>query len=167
MFDRVPWVVNLAAAMHGPLLSGRKVDGSRVMVDAEDALKNKYVALFFGRHDEFTTDIVVKLKGIYRKVNAAEENMEVVFVSNDTDRAKFEDSLSNLPWLAIPFEDGRREEIRKLLKVVQVPKIVMVDPEGHVLNRQVVKSVILDTEGKLFPWAKKANPSCLAFIRQA
>ena len=94
-----------------------------------------------------------------------------------------------MPWTALPFGDARIEILRKHLQVLETPKVrrrrvgkhvapfcmstvvhtscltpaqgIMVAPDGTVLNRQVIKSLLLDKRGDKFPWESKPEPSCL------
>jgi len=69
---------------------------------------------------------------------------------------------SVMPWAALPFADARREALRKLFRVEQMPKGIMLDPDGDVLSRRAVQSLLLDNAGAKWPWGAKPQPSCFA-----
>ena len=40
----------------------------------------------------------------------------------------------------------------------------MVAPDGKVINRQTLKSLLLDKRGENWPWVGKPDPSCLGIV---
>ena len=46
----------------------------------------------------------------YNKFKAG-KNLEIVYVSSDQDESKFQSYYSEMPWLALPFED-RKQKVR-------------------------------------------------------
>jgi len=41
----------------------------------------------------------------YKKFNKDKKRFEIVFVSNDKDEESWKEYFSEMPWLAIPYED--------------------------------------------------------------
>jgi nucleoredoxin len=52
-----------------------------------------------------------QLVGTYNKLKAAGRNFEVVFVSSDRDDASMKEYFSEMPWLAIPYDDPRQDQL--------------------------------------------------------
>ena len=67
---------------------------------------SEYLCLYFGAHWAppcriFTT----QLDKFYRKVNKDSKKIEVIFVTEDREKAHFERNFAKMPWFAVPFED--------------------------------------------------------------
>mmetsp|Transcript_27584 Transcript_27584/g.70271 ORF Transcript_27584/g.70271 Transcript_27584/m.70271 type:complete len:161 (-) Transcript_27584:382-864(-) len=142
----------------------QKESGQVNLADAS-VLEGKYVALFFYRMDSSACqEIAYKLKRTYLKLVTTGQPFEVLLVATDPSQAPealMRDFASNHPWVAVPFgETARCRALRKAYRVAGVPKIIMVSPEGEVLSRQVLKSVLVDPEGEDFPWSQPPDASC-------
>eukprot|EP00187_Rhodella_violacea_P005634 CAMPEP_0174909208 /NCGR_PEP_ID=MMETSP0167-20121228/67569_1 /TAXON_ID=38298 /ORGANISM="Rhodella maculata, Strain CCMP736" /LENGTH=99 /DNA_ID=CAMNT_0016153133 /DNA_START=9 /DNA_END=303 /DNA_ORIENTATION=+ len=59
--------------------------------------------------------------------------LEVVFVSADRDRAQFEGYLGEMPWLAVDYDDPRREKILAMYKVKGIPKLMVFAKDGRLV----------------------------------
>lgn len=68
---------------------------------------------------------------------------------------------SSMPWMAVPFSDrDRAHAIRKKLGVKEIPKVIMIDTGGKVINRQAFKNIIVDKDGSNFPWYEPVGATC-------
>ena len=47
----------------------------------------------------------------YKKIVAKGNNFEVVFVSSDQDEDSMNEYYAEMPWLAVPFGDQRRDDL--------------------------------------------------------
>mmetsp|Transcript_34419 Transcript_34419/g.76474 ORF Transcript_34419/g.76474 Transcript_34419/m.76474 type:complete len:176 (+) Transcript_34419:52-579(+) len=168
--DRVPSSVGvLSERVLGNHTLLTKYHGKIVEVEPESVLKDKYVLFLFGSctaGDSFFQEIVFKLSTSYlehvsgRRKHQRQDQLEIVFVSNDRDAANFDFLYGKMPWTAIPFHDPRRESVRKLFKVVELPKAIVVAPDGAVINRQAIKNIILDVDGSRWPYLSRPDTSC-------
>jgi len=77
-------------------------------------------------------------------------SLEVVFVSRDHNEAAFREYFSTMPWLAIPFESKEREELITTFEVDGVPRVVILNNKGEVLNDNAVPMIKAQLPG--FPW---------------
>jgi len=151
---KFPWKpLSLTEAMGDVLV---KPDGTEVQ--RADALKGKYVGLYFSAHwcppcKMFTP----QLAELYKKLSATRSDFEIVFVSSDRDEEAFKEYHKEMPWLALPYSnrDGK-SELSNMFEVEGIPSFVMIDPNGKTINAEARGAVSSDLEeGKNFPWAPK------------
>ncbi|XP_054443931.1 nucleoredoxin-like protein 2 [Pteronotus mesoamericanus] len=116
-------------------------------VEAEAALQNKVVALYFASaccapsRDftpllcEFYADLVERAR--------PPAPLAVVFVSADCSAQEMEDFLHQLPgaWLALPFHDPYRHELRTRYHITATPKLVILKPSGEVITNKGRKQI--------------------------
>lgn len=133
-------------------------------VDTRTHLEGKYTFLYFsaswcGPCRSFTP----KLKSYYanrqRLVHeaaaaaggASAAPMEVVLVTGDETAEDMTAYYADMPWAAIPFGDARIAALNKLFAVKGIPHIVIVSPEGKVVNDDAVGAIADDVNGDDFP----------------
>lgn len=73
----------------------------------------KFIGLYFGASwaapcQEFDPMLV----DFYQKVNQITKKIEIIYVNSDEDPASFHALVSEIPWLAIPFNDSRVMELK-------------------------------------------------------
>jgi nucleoredoxin len=148
-----PWTPPTIKSAIGPTLV--KNDGTEV--DAQ-TLNGKYTALYFsaswcGPCKNFTP----KLIEAYNKVKETRDDFEVVFVSADRDQKAFDSYFGKMPWLSLPYsERGRESDLNELFSVEGIPHLVMVDPNGKIINKDMVGNVAADFQKcENFPWKPK------------
>ena len=79
-------------------------------------LVGKTIGLYFAAHwcppcRAFTAQLIEA----YNKLVATRNQcFEIIFVSTDRDHQEFDLSLSNMPWLAIPYEDKARQDLCRI-----------------------------------------------------
>jgi len=91
-------------------------------------------------------------------------NFEIIFASSDKDEAAFKEYFGEMPWLALPHGDKRKEQWSNLFGVSGIPSLAIVDAEGNTITKDGRSAVASDPEGDAFPWHPKpvkdaANPS--------
>ncbi|XP_033092761.1 nucleoredoxin-like protein 2 isoform X2 [Trachypithecus francoisi] len=116
-------------------------------VEAEAALQNKVVALYFaaarcGPSRDFTQllcDFYTALVAEARRPAP----FEVVFVSADDSSQEMLNFMRELhgTWLALPFHDPYRHELRKRYNVTATPKLVIVKQNGEVITNKGRKQI--------------------------
>ncbi|KAL4826172.1 hypothetical protein H8958_020289 [Nasalis larvatus] len=116
-------------------------------VEAEVALQNKVVALYFaaarcGPSRDFTQllcDFYTALVAEARRPAP----FEVVFVSADDSSQEMLNFMRELhgTWLALPFHDPYRHELRKRYNVTAIPKLVIVKQNGEVITNKGRKQI--------------------------
>lgn len=132
-----------------------KEDGKTISTTA-DSLKGKYVAFYFSAHwcppcRQFTP-IFCEL---YKVLKAQGKEFEVVFVTGDRSEADFQSYYDHMPWMAVPFASKEvRDALNQRWEVSGIPNVVMISPEGELLNEDALEMIYPDTTGQAFPWAK-------------
>ena len=104
-----------------------RVDGSKV--DAS-ILSGKLIGLYFSAHwcppcRNFTP----KLVEFYRMLKGLGKPFEIVFVSADNDESSFQQYFSEMGWLAVPYDDPRREELPAEHGVRGIPSLKILSPK--------------------------------------
>lgn len=120
-------------------------------VSTADALKGKYVALYFSAHwcgpcRGFTP----RLAEQYEKILAMDKNWEVVFCSSDSDDASFKSYFKDMPWLALPYsERDLKASLGNKYGVRGIPTLVLLDMEAGLITTGG-RSKVMDAD--TFPW---------------
>jgi nucleoredoxin len=64
------------------------------------------------------------------------DEIEVVFVSADSDLDGFNEYYADMPWLAVPFENRAKEsELSGKFGVEGIPALIVVDGEGNLVTK--------------------------------
>lgn len=119
--------------------------------------EGKVIGLYFSAHwcppcRGFTPALI----STYNKVKAAGKPLEMIFVSSDRDQKQFQEYFGEMPWLAIPPGDVRKNKLSKLFGVSGIPTLVFVDAAtGETINANGRGAVGADPEGLEFPWHPK------------
>uniref|UniRef100_A0A7S0UU34 Thioredoxin domain-containing protein n=1 Tax=Polytomella parva TaxID=51329 RepID=A0A7S0UU34_9CHLO len=117
-------------------------------------LAGKHVAIYFSAHwcppcRQFTP----MLRRTYQRMKEDGKAFEVIFVSSDKDERQFNEYYSEMPWMAIPFDDtSRRQSLARRFNVSGIPALVLLSPTGEVLNTNARADVASDPHGDRFPW---------------
>lgn len=124
------------------------------------SLDGKYVGLYFSAHwcppcRNFTPI----LRGMYAQLQEVKKPFEVVFISSDRSQSEFEDYYSHMPWCAVPFDDAAtRRALAGQFGISGIPTLIIIGPDGQVLNRNARMAVIQDRSGERFPWEGQEEP---------
>jgi len=125
-------------------------------VSAQEALAGKVLGIYFSAHwcppcRGFTP----KLVETYKKMKAKGLNFEIIFASSDKDEAAFKEYFGEMPWLALPHGDKRKEQWSNLFGVNGIPSLAIVDAERNTITKDGRDAVASDPEGDGFPWHPK------------
>ncbi|XP_023050511.1 nucleoredoxin-like protein 2 isoform X3 [Piliocolobus tephrosceles] len=130
------------------ILGGRHlVTRKGAAVEAEAALQNKVVALYFAAaRCGLSRDFTQLLCDFYTALVAEARRpapFEVVFVSADDSSQEMLSFMHELhgTWLALPFHDPYRHELRKRYNVTTIPKLVIVKQNGEVITNKGRKQI--------------------------
>ncbi|PNH09357.1 Nucleoredoxin [Tetrabaena socialis] len=143
--------VDLISLFGHKLLAKRQ--GEIVEVPVSE-LDGKYVGVYFSAHwcppcRAFTPI----LRKTYLMLTALGKPFEMIFVSSDQSSSEFEGYYKDMPWMAVPFgETGFRMGLSRRFGVMGIPTLVILSPEGHILNTNARAAVIKDPEAARFPW---------------
>lgn len=78
----------------------------------------------------------------YNEIKAKHDAFEVIFISSDMDQSSFEDFFSTMPWLALPFQDERKESLVRTFKVSGIPMVVTIGPTGLTVTTEARKLIM-------------------------
>ncbi|OMJ70058.1 hypothetical protein SteCoe_32060 [Stentor coeruleus] len=138
-------------ALFGPTLIGKSGPV------ASSSLNARYVLVYFSAHwcppcRGFTP----KLGMFYDAVNSGAKQVEIVYISRDKTPDQFNEYYSEMPWLALPFEDKARiAALGNRFQVQQIPCLILIDNQGN-MKRNTCR---MDVTNK--------GPNCLADWEQA
>ena len=105
----------------------------------------KIVGIYFSMHNcppcrQFTP----VFSELYNEL-AGDKVLEVVFCSGDKDEAVYNEYYGEMPWLALPFKDGRMATLAKKYDVRGVPRLVIINKAtGEVLEQNGVQKLMME-----------------------
>ncbi|KAG8636484.1 probable nucleoredoxin 3 [Manihot esculenta] len=119
-------------------------------------LVGKTIGLYFGAYwcppsRAFTTQLV---KAYNELVTTRNGCFEIVLVSTDRDLIEFNTNLSNMPWLAIPYEDRTRQDLCRIFNIKGIPALVMIGEDGKTISTDG-KGMISSYGAKAFPFTER------------
>lgn len=130
------------------VFSGRTLlNKESVVVDPEEALRNKVVGLYFSAgwcppcRDftpilcEFYTDLVEE--------NDPPAQFEIVFISSDKSSEDMIEYYHDMhgDWLVLPWHDQYKLDLKKKYNITAVPKLVIVKESGEVITDKGRKQI--------------------------
>ncbi|KAF6029087.1 NXN [Bugula neritina] len=129
-------------------------DGTSVKCEE---IKSKVKGVYFSAHwcppcRGFTP----KLVETYKKLKESGKDFEIVFASSDRDDKSFKEYFGEMPWLALPLGDERKEKLSELCNVEGIPMLAIFDAEDKKITFDGRSAVSADPTGKDFPWLPKA-----------
>ncbi|XP_050215517.1 probable nucleoredoxin 3 [Mercurialis annua] len=124
-------------------------DARKILVSE---LVGKTIGLYFGAYwcppsRAFTAQLIEVYKEL---TNMREGCLEIILVSTDRDIMEFNINLSNMPWLAIPYEDRTRQDLSRIFHIKGIPALVMIGEDG--------KTMSTDGKGMISLYGAKGYP---------
>lgn len=126
---------------------------------ASEAIDGKTVAYYFSAHwcppcRGFTPTLAEAYSNTLKS-----KGLEIVFVSSDRDESSFKEYFATMPWLALDYNDSKRKGILNTkFSVSGIPSLVIVGPDGAIINKDGRAEIAEDLEGVHFPWYPKPVP---------
>lgn len=74
-----------------------------------------------------------------------------------------------MPWAAVPFgEHALRKQLSTTFGISSIPTLILIGPDGTVLDRDARHSVSRDPEARSFPWRGTSGirPECVSNLPQ-
>ena len=59
--------------------------------------------------------------------------MEIVYVSFDRTKEEYDEYRKPMPWVALPYDQKKRDELKKEYKIIGIPHLVVLKPDGTVV----------------------------------
>ncbi len=112
-------------------------------VDPVEATKDaKLIGIYFSMHNcppcRMFTPVFAEL---YNEINQDGKTIEVIFCSGDKTQEEYDEYYGEMPWLALPKGDARLAPIAKKFEVKGVPRLIIIKPDGTVLEQNGVKKI--------------------------
>ena len=73
------------------------------------------------------------LAEFYSDVNDKDQLLEIVYIPFDKTKEEYEDFRKAMPWLALPYDDPKKEALTKEYKIIGIPHLVVLKPDGTVV----------------------------------
>ncbi|KAI8528277.1 hypothetical protein RHMOL_Rhmol12G0137400 [Rhododendron molle] len=106
-------------------------------------LVGKNILLYFSAHwCPPCRAFLPKLVETYHQIKAKDDAFELIFISSDRDQTSFEEYFSEMPWLAFPFGDERKEYLDRIFKVQGIPMLVAIGPTGRTVSTEARERVM-------------------------
>ncbi|CAL1352931.1 unnamed protein product [Linum trigynum] len=137
-------------------------------------LVGKPIGLYFGAHwcppsRNFTAQLIEAYNDLNTTNNnddsSSSRTFEVVFISTDRDIKEFNVSLSNMPWLAIPYDDRTRQDLCRIFDIKGIPALVMIGEDGKTVSTEG-KSLISLYGAMGFPFTAARVAEIQAAVRK-
>uniref|UniRef100_A0A2D4K881 Thioredoxin domain-containing protein n=1 Tax=Micrurus paraensis TaxID=1970185 RepID=A0A2D4K881_9SAUR len=116
-------------------------------VDPEQALENKIVGLYFSAAwCPLCRDFTPTLCDFYSElvdVVTHPAPFQIVFISSDRSREEMTSFMYKMHpgWLALPFHDPLKHELKKKYNITAIPKLVIVKQTGEVITDKGRKQI--------------------------
>ena len=126
-------------------------------VSPADAFKKaKLIGIYFSMHNcppcrQFTP----VLAELYNEINESEKVMEVIFCSGDKTQDEYDEYYGEMPWLALPKGDARLPPIAKKFEVRGVPRLIIIKPDGTVVEQNAVQKITMEGPGAIEEYLAK------------
>ena len=146
---------------------GQVKDKRLTLVDTEEALKDKLIALYInsGEAEEVLAQkggepFTPRLKKLYEACRAEGKALEVVYVGLEPTDREFRRVFARMPWLST-----HRAQLRQLatgLGIRSLPAVVLLRPDGTVVNADGYSAMSQNMHPSGYPWAAPKLPELLA-----
>merc|ERR1712137_1265590 len=86
-----------------------------------------------------------------------DKGLEIVFVSSDKTQEAFDEYFSEMPWLALDYQDRKlKKDLKKHFGVHGGhPSVVIIDADGSIISKDGCGAISSDPTGEEFPWYPK------------
>ena len=116
-------------------------------VSSEVSLAGKYTAVYFSASwcqpcKKFTPQLVEAYHAAM--ADGKKDELEVLFVSLDSEEGSFEKYRASMPWPAVGFKDKRRALLQLGLEIKSIPALVVLDPTGNVVTSSGVTDIAMN-----------------------
>uniref|UniRef100_A0A8B9UQN7 Nucleoredoxin like 1 n=1 Tax=Anas zonorhyncha TaxID=75864 RepID=A0A8B9UQN7_9AVES len=139
----------MASLFAGKVLVVNNWERDEVETERELRLDNKVLLLYFGeagcprcrRFAPVLKDFFVRLTDEFYVERASQ--LGLVYVSRDATAQQQDAFLRTMPrrWLSLPFEDGFKRELEQRFAVSDVPRVVVLKPNGEVIVGNAVEEI--------------------------
>lgn len=150
--ETFPWIPKTVHELLGVEFVQNSVNGLETV--GEEAIKGKVLVLYFSANwCGPCRALTPRLIKTYEAAKAKGHEFEVIFVSSCEDNDKFAAYFKKMPWLALPFSKrDAKNSLSERFEVEGIPSLVVVGPDGKVINGEARGVIASDESGEEFPW---------------
>ena len=95
------------------------------------------------------------LQNFYTDVNLAERTLELIMVSSDRSQDEWKRHHSTMPWMSLPFNDARCDQLREKYQIFSVPALIILDAEtGFTVTENARKDLRNNVTETYESWSK-------------
>lgn len=141
-------------------LFGKTLTNSRKKDVSTDELGGKIVAIYFSAHwCKPCRALTPELVKLHKDVTEQGKSFEIVFVSRDRSESEMYDYMeeADMPWMALPFGDSRKESLINKFKINGIPSLVIVDVAGKTITKNGRADVTSLGAAAFEKWETAAN----------
>lgn len=96
-----------------------------------------------------------QLATLYNRMKEQNRPFEIVFVSGDRDQGSFSSYFnSEMPWLAVPFDHPRKDELMEIHRIRAFPTLKIIDDSGRVIDENALEKPL--NEASVNSWISRA-----------
>ena len=135
------------------------IDRRGMKINTSKVLKGKMVALYFsaswcGPCHKFTPELVKFYKRVSKK-----SNFELILVSSDRTSEAMMNYMKkySMPWLAVPFNDSQRSELKREFNIRGIPTLIVLDSNGKIISTQARHEVYSRGTDAMKIWQRNAG----------
>lgn len=86
---------------------------------------------------------------------------EIIFVSAENDRTKFDQHVVSMPWKIISFEDQTTKRRLKIFyQIEQIPSLIILDPKGKLITKFGRQNVYQKDLEAIRTWCNEETVLC-------
>ena len=106
-------------------------------ISKEEIFKNnELIGIYFSAHwcppcRQFTPI----LSNFYKKINANEKKLEIIFCSSDKNENDFNEYFNSMPWTSIPYNSPSRNSLPSNLWIFSIPTLYILDKNGEIIDK--------------------------------
>jgi len=128
-----------------------KKDGKISVSDAISGME--LIGIYFSAHwcgpcRQFTP----KLAEIYKSWKADGKKIEIIFGSSDRDAKNWSEYYAEMPWLAFPFGDKRKDVLEQKYNVNGIPWLVILDKNGKLVQNEADTAISASGAAAINEW---------------
>lgn len=71
----------------------------------------------------------------YNEINSIEKKLEIILVSRDQNKEDFEEYYTQMPWLALPWDDPRIYNLAEKYNIKGIPVLLVLKKNGEVASK--------------------------------
>lgn len=111
--------------------------------------------LFASSWCEICRQFTLILANLYNQWNSQNKEIEIIWInSGERSQKEWEDYYSEMPWLAIPYNDIRATNLNKKFRPIGVPSLFVVSKEEKILLSTARKDTYLKGVKAIDDWRK-------------